>query len=100
MLQQAVLIVVRPLVVLSSFLVDAADELRRTAAYCWRSAVTVQAWGLMELQKGNPFAAVKLLDRSAQYDPKCKPVQRWKLYQDARKTVSNRRGGEAADRSP
>jgi len=64
------------------------------------SSCLCQAWGLMELQKGNPFAAVKLLDRSAQYDPKCKPVQRWKLYQDARKTVSNRRGGEAADRSP
>jgi hypothetical protein len=39
---------------------------------------------LLELQKGNSKAAVWLLDRSAVYDPNCKPVQRWKLYRDAR----------------
>jgi len=49
-----------------------------------RSSCLCQAWGLMELQKGNSLAAIKLLDRSAMYDPKCKPVQRWKLYKDAR----------------
>mmetsp|Transcript_9908 Transcript_9908/g.25278 ORF Transcript_9908/g.25278 Transcript_9908/m.25278 type:complete len:93 (+) Transcript_9908:133-411(+) len=47
------------------------------------SSCLCQAWGLMELQKGNAKAAVWLLDRSAIYDPKCKPVQRWKLYKEA-----------------
>ena len=54
------------------------------------SSCLCQAWGLMELQQGNTFPAVKLLDRSAEYDPNCKPIQRWKLYKEARKTVSSR----------
>ena len=37
-----------------------------------------QAWGLMELQRGNVLAAVLLLERSVAYDPRCSPVLRWK----------------------
>jgi len=56
-----------------------------------QSSCLIQAWGLMELQKGNTVAAVMLLDRCAQYDSACQPVTRWRLYKEAKKTVSDRR---------
>lgn len=50
----------------------------------------IQAWGLMELQRGNLLPAVRLLERCATADPICAPVLRWKLVQEARKTVGSR----------
>ena len=47
------------------------------------SAKIIQAWGLMELQKGNLLSAVKLLERCATYDPQCAPVLRWKPVKEA-----------------
>uniref|UniRef100_A0A061RIW5 Uncharacterized protein n=1 Tax=Tetraselmis sp. GSL018 TaxID=582737 RepID=A0A061RIW5_9CHLO len=61
------------------------------------SSCLCQAWGLMELQKGNALAAVKLLDRSAEYDAACKPVQRWKLYVDARNIAFSRKETRRTD---
>ena len=51
----------------------------------------MQAWGLMELQKGNILAAVLLLERSVQFDPKNSPVLKWRAVQLAQQTVLNRR---------
>lgn len=52
----------------------------------------VQAWGLLELQRGNALAAVMLLDRCAALDPtRCSPVLRWTQVSSARKTVGSRR---------
>ena len=53
----------------------------------------MQAWGLMELQRGNVLAAVLLLERSVRMDPSCSPVLRWKEVQQARHTVGQRKGG-------
>ncbi|KAK9823656.1 hypothetical protein WJX72_004459 [[Myrmecia] bisecta] len=55
------------------------------------SAPLCQAWGLMELQRGNVLAAVMLLERCVQYDPRCSPVLKWKLVQQAKQTVGSRR---------
>lgn len=46
-----------------------------------------QAWGLMELQKGNFWAAVRLLERSVVMDPFLTPVLRWKPVNAARNTL-------------
>ena len=50
-----------------------------------------QAWGLMELQRGNVLAAVLLLERSVAHDPRCSPVLRWKAVRTARQTIGSRR---------
>ncbi|KAK9846412.1 hypothetical protein WJX81_003324 [Elliptochloris bilobata] len=55
------------------------------------SAPLCQAWGLMELQRGNVLAAVLLLERSVAHDPRCSPVLRWKAVRTARQTVGSRR---------
>lgn len=41
----------------------------------------------MELQKGNTWAAVKLLERSVVLDPSCSPVLNWKPVSAARQSV-------------
>ena len=41
----------------------------------------LQAWGLLELQRGNVLAAVILLDRCVQYEPTCRPVLQWRAVQ-------------------
>ena len=41
--------------------------------YCCHFA---QAWGLLELQRGNVLAAVILLERCVANDPRCSPVLR------------------------
>ncbi len=51
----------------------------------------MQAWGLMELQKGNILAAVLLLERSVQFEPRNSPVLRWRPVQLAQQTVMSRR---------
>ncbi len=51
----------------------------------------MQAWGLMELQKGNILAAVLLLERSVQFEPRNSPVLRWRPVQLAQQTVISRR---------
>ncbi len=38
----------------------------------------MQAWGLLELQRGNVLAAVLLLERCVANDPRCSPVLKWK----------------------
>ena len=45
----------------------------------------------MELQKGNILAAVLLLERSVQFDPKNSPVLKWRAVQLAQQTVLSRR---------
>lgn len=55
------------------------------------AACLVQAWGLMELQKGNWWAALLLLERSVRIDPRLKPVLNWSQVDTARKTVGSRR---------
>ncbi|PRW58106.1 superoxide dismutase [Fe] [Chlorella sorokiniana] len=52
----------------------------------------LQAWGLLEMQRGNLLGAVMLLDRSAALEPRNRPVLRWKPVVEARKTVGERRG--------
>lgn len=51
----------------------------------------LQAWGLMEMQRGNWVAALLLLDRSARLEPRNTPVLRWKPVVEARRTVGERR---------
>lgn len=38
----------------------------------------LQAWGLMELQRGNVLAAILLLERSVQFDQRNSNVLKWK----------------------
>ncbi|PNH07477.1 hypothetical protein TSOC_006069 [Tetrabaena socialis] len=54
------------------------------------SACLIQAFGLMELQRGNWLAAVMMLERCARLDANCVPVLRWQLVQNAKKTVGSR----------
>lgn len=54
------------------------------------SACLAQAWGLMELQRGNWWAAVRLLERCVVMDPANSPVLRWHPVASARKTVGSR----------
>ncbi len=56
-----------------------------------------QAWGLMELQRGNVLAAVLLLERCVANDPRCSPVLRWKAVRAARQTVGSRRRRSLSD---
>ncbi|KAL4431107.1 hypothetical protein ABPG75_006363 [Micractinium tetrahymenae] len=51
----------------------------------------LQAWGLMEMQRGNWVAALLLLDRSARLEPRNTPVLRWKPVVEARRTLGERR---------
>lgn len=52
----------------------------------------IQAWGLMELNRGNLLAACRLLERSAVVDHRtCAPVLRWKLVREAQTVVKLRR---------
>lgn len=54
------------------------------------SACLLQAWGLLELQAGNTFAALALLEQSVRADPACSPVLRWQNVQAARLARSTR----------
>ncbi|KAI8474688.1 MAG: hypothetical protein J3K34DRAFT_517996 [Monoraphidium minutum] len=56
------------------------------------SACLAQAWGLLELQRGNWWAAVRLLERCVSMDASNAPVLRWQPVQSARQTVSSRPG--------
>lgn len=51
----------------------------------------MQAWGLLELQAGNMWAALALLERASRTDARCAPVLRWQPVQAARLAVSSRR---------
>lgn len=51
----------------------------------------LQAWGLMELQKGNIVAAVLLLERSVQFEPRNSPVLKWRAVQLAQQAFLDRR---------
>ncbi|KAL3149125.1 hypothetical protein ABBQ32_001964 [Trebouxia sp. C0010 RCD-2024] len=55
------------------------------------SAALIQAWGLMELQKGNIVAAVLLLERSVQFEPRNRPVLKWRAVQLAQQALLDRR---------
>lgn len=67
------------------------EVLQRAMTIHPTSPELTQAWGLMELQKGNLLAAVKLLERCAQQDPRNLPVLRWKPVRDAQVSVQSRR---------
>lgn len=56
-----------------------------------------QAWGLLELQRGNVLAAVILLERCVANDPRCSPVLKWKAVRTARQTVGSRRRRSLSD---
>ncbi|KAG2425458.1 hypothetical protein HXX76_013668 [Chlamydomonas incerta] len=60
------------------------------------SSCLIQAWGLMELQRGNWLAAVRLLERSARLDVSCRPVLQWQVVRTARNTVGSRRSGSGS----
>lgn len=56
----------------------------------------MQAWGLMELQKGNNLAALKLLERSALMDPqRCMAVLKWQQVVNARELVLQKKAAQA-----
>ncbi|KAK9785340.1 hypothetical protein WJX73_004675 [Symbiochloris irregularis] len=55
------------------------------------SAKLCQTWGLLELQRGNMVAAVKLLERCVLADPSLSPVLKWKAVQVAQQAVVTRR---------
>eukprot|EP00195_Chlamydomonas_chlamydogama_P006100 CAMPEP_0202908558 /NCGR_PEP_ID=MMETSP1392-20130828/46474_1 /ASSEMBLY_ACC=CAM_ASM_000868 /TAXON_ID=225041 /ORGANISM="Chlamydomonas chlamydogama, Strain SAG 11-48b" /LENGTH=180 /DNA_ID=CAMNT_0049597957 /DNA_START=179 /DNA_END=721 /DNA_ORIENTATION=- len=55
------------------------------------SACLIQAWGLMELQRGNLLAALMMLERAVKLEPSCSPVLKWRQVDTARKTVGSRR---------
>ncbi|GBF90047.1 hypothetical protein Rsub_02755 [Raphidocelis subcapitata] len=60
------------------------------------SACLAQAWGLLELQRGNFWAAVRLLERCVVMEPANAPVLKWLPVRAAAKTVSGRRRRGAA----
>ena len=52
----------------------------------------IQAWGLLELNRGNLLPAVRLLERSAVVDYRtCGPVLKWKRVRDAQMVLKLRR---------
>ena len=51
------------------------------------SGCLAQAWGLLELQRGNCLGAVKLLERSVVLDPACSPVLKWKPVVNAKNSI-------------
>jgi predicted Zn-dependent protease len=68
------------------------EVLQRALVLNPESVQVIQAWGLMELQRGNLVPAVRLLERCVSFDPvRCEPVLRWKPVAEARKTVSSRK---------
>ena len=52
-----------------------------------RKPKLTQAWGLMELQRGNFWPAVQLLERSVLQDPILAPVLRWKPVVEAKRKI-------------
>ena len=52
-----------------------------------RPFLTLQAWGLIELKRGNFPTAILLLERSVAYDPSFSPVLRWRQVIEARNTL-------------
>lgn len=58
--------------------------LQRGMTFNPHSACLAQAWGLMELQKGNCLGAVMLLERSVSLDPACSPVLKWQPVRRAK----------------
>lgn len=67
------------------------EILQRGMLYNPSSACLAQAWGLMELQRGNLLGAIKLLERCVTLDPNLSPVLSWAQVQTARQTVGNRK---------
>lgn len=68
------------------------EILQRALVLNPESVEVIQAWGLMELKKGNLLPAVRLLERCVSFDPvRCEAVLRWKPVAEARNTVSSRK---------
>jgi lipopolysaccharide biosynthesis regulator YciM len=66
--------------------VDSAREvLQEGLAINKNSSCLIVAWGLLELKRGNAFAALLMLKRAAEIDPECSPVLRWKQVIEAAK---------------
>lgn len=87
--------------------VDGAAGLNRCRATLQRglalnpgSACLVQAWGLLELQRGNNRAALKMLDRCCALDTACAPVLKWQHVQRARQAMGALGGAPAVGRWP
>ena len=57
-----------------------------------QSGCLAQAWGLLELRRGNSRGAVNLLERSVVLDPSCSPVLKWNPVQKAKENVGPRKG--------
>ena len=53
--------------------------------------LSAQAWGLLELQRGNALPAVLMLERAVKLQPTCSPVLNWQQVSEARKIVGARR---------
>lgn len=47
----------------------------------------IQAWGLLELQKGNFWPAVQMLERCVMQDPFLAPVLNWKPVKEAKSVI-------------
>ncbi|KAJ9523301.1 hypothetical protein QJQ45_005263 [Haematococcus lacustris] len=54
------------------------------------AAAVYNAFGLMELQRGNWLAALMLLERSVRIEPRLQPVLNWALVDAARQAVGSR----------
>lgn len=74
----------------------ARQVLQRGMKFNPRSGCLAQAWGLMELQKGNFLGAVKLLERSVSLDPSCSPVLKWQPVRKAKVKMSIQRRMKAS----
>lgn len=66
------------------------EVLQRALALNPHSPYIMQAWGLLELQRGNLLPAVRLLERCVAAKPELVPVLKWKSVQEARRTVGSR----------
>ena len=55
------------------------------------SGCLAQAWGLLELRRGNSRGAVNLLERSVILDPSCSPVLKWNPVQKAKENIGPRK---------
>mmetsp|Transcript_4519 Transcript_4519/g.7653 ORF Transcript_4519/g.7653 Transcript_4519/m.7653 type:complete len:185 (-) Transcript_4519:649-1203(-) len=67
------------------------DVLQRGLKENPTQACLLQAWGLAELKRDNWFAAVMLLERAVQLDPRLAPVLHWAVVEHARIAVGMRR---------
>ena len=66
------------------------EVLQRALVLNPASPQVLQAFGLMELQKGNLLPAIRLLERCASFDRRCETVLKWKPVLAAKEAVAQR----------